>query len=329
MGDHHATGSRDDGPIDIRTAPVYDQPPALDQLVAASDQAGWPDVLVRSFHCPGVSNEWTVPAYSDDLLILQLAGAVQIQGSNVHPFPQRRSYAGDIYLVPHTVLTAWRVAGSYDILHLSLAPAYLTTVALHAFDIDPAKVELIERVTVRDPLLLQIGLAFQAELLSRGLAGRLYVESLTTTLALHLLRQHAVFPQQTSASLGKLDAMRLRRIVDYIDAYLAHDLSLPAIAAVANLSPYHFARLFKHTMGQSLHQYVIAQRLRTARRLIETSALSLAEIAAQVGFADQSHLTRHFKRVYGVPPATFVAQRKNIPGVRTNLQDLPSELAYD
>lgn len=324
MDEHQAVASSHTAPIDIRNAPVYEQPPAPDQLVAASDQAGWSDVLVRSFHCPGVTNEWTVPAYSDDLLIMQLAGAVQIQGCNVHPFTQRRSYAGDIYLVPHTVPTQWRVAGSYDILHLALAPAYLTMVALQAFDIDPAKVELIERVTIRDPLILQIGLAFHTELLSSGLAGHLYVESLTNTLAIHLLRQHAVFPQHTSASIGKLDATRLRQVVDYIDAYLAHDLSLPTIAAVANLSPYHFSRMFKHTMGQSLHQYVIAQRIRTAQRLIETSALSLAQIAARVGFADQSHLTRHFKRVYGVPPATFAAQRKNIQEVRTNLQDLPS-----
>ncbi len=159
---------------------------------------------------------------------------------------------------------------------------------MQAFDIDPANVELIERVTIRDPLMLHIGLAFHTELLSGGIADRLYVESLTNTLAIHLLRQHAVFPQHTSASIGKLDATRLRRVVDYIDAALAHNLSLPAIAAVANLSPYHFSGMFKHTMDRSLHQYVIAQRIRAAQRLIETGGLSFAEIAVSVGFADQS-----------------------------------------
>lgn len=324
MGKRQTAASPHNVPIDIRNAQVYDQPPAPDQLIVASDQAGWSNVLVRSFHCPNVTNEWSVPAYTDDLLIMQLQGIVQIQGRNVNPFKQRSSSAGDIYLVPHTVPTEWQVAGSYDILHLALAPAYLSTVALHAFDIDPSKVELIERVTFHDPLILQIGLAFQAELLSSGLAGRLYVESLTNTLAIHLLREHAVFPQRTSASTGKLDATRLRQVVDYIDTYLADDLTLAEIAAVVHLSPYHFARMFKKSVGQSVHQYVIAQRIRTARRLIEISTLSLTEIAARVGFADQSHMTRHFRRVYGIPPTAFAVERKNIQPDRTNLQDLPT-----
>ncbi len=58
------------------TAPVYVQPPTPDQLIASSDQAGWPDVLVRSFHCLVVTNEGTVPPFFDDLLIIQLAGIV-------------------------------------------------------------------------------------------------------------------------------------------------------------------------------------------------------------------------------------------------------------
>jgi hypothetical protein len=57
----------------------------------------------------------------------------------------------------------------------------------------------------------------------------LYVESLTNILALHLLRSHAVFPQHTSTAPGTLDAPRLRRIVDYIDADLAHDLTPCAV----------------------------------------------------------------------------------------------------
>jgi AraC family transcriptional regulator len=71
-----------------------------------------------------------------------------------------------------------------------------------------------------------------------------------------------------------------------------------------HLSPYHLARLFKQATGDSPHHYLIQVRLTSARALLSAGSgqRSLAEIAAAVGFSDQSHLTRHFKRQFGVTP---------------------------
>jgi AraC family transcriptional regulator len=78
------------------------------------------------------------------------------------------------------------------------------------------------------------------------------------------------------------------------------------MAAVANLSPYHFARQFKAATGLAPHQYVISRRIERAQDLLRTDdELGLAEVALRVGFSDQSKFSFHFKRIVGVTPRQF------------------------
>ena len=77
------------------------------------------------------------------------------------------------------------------------------------------------------------------------------------------------------------------------------------MAAVARLSPYHFARQFKAATGLPPHQYVIARRVERAKQLLQGGDLSLADVAAHAGFSDQSQFSRHFKQVVGVTPGRF------------------------
>jgi AraC family transcriptional regulator len=78
------------------------------------------------------------------------------------------------------------------------------------------------------------------------------------------------------------------------------------MAAVARLSPYHFARQFKKATGLPPHQYVIARRVERAKQLLQAkTGLSLAEVAARAGFSDQSQFCHHFKRLVGVTPGQF------------------------
>jgi AraC family transcriptional regulator len=78
------------------------------------------------------------------------------------------------------------------------------------------------------------------------------------------------------------------------------------MAAVAHLSPYHFARQFKAATGLPPHQYVLARRIERAQQLLrDGDDLSLSEVAAGAGFSDQSHFSRHFKRVVGTTPRQF------------------------
>src|SRR5262249_25719238 len=105
---------------------------------------------------------------------------------------------------------------------------------------------------------------------------------------------------------GALPPGRLRAVAEYVQAHLDADPSLEELAAVVHLSPYHFARQFKAATGLPPHQYVIARRVERARQLLEAgTGFSMAEIAAQAGFSDQSQFAHHFKRLVGVTPGQF------------------------
>jgi AraC family transcriptional regulator len=99
---------------------------------------------------------------------------------------------------------------------------------------------------------------------------------------------------------------RPRAVVAYIEGHLDASLTLEQLAAVARLSPYHFARQFKRATGLPPHQYVILRRVERAKHLLQAgTGLSLAEVAADAGFWDQSQFSSHFKRLVGVTPGQF------------------------
>ncbi len=95
-------------------------------------------------------------------------------------------------------------------------------------------------------------------------------------------------------------------MIDYINDNLGHELSLKELAAIAQISQYHFCRAFKQMTGLSPHQYLIQQRVERAKQLLQTGEMSIGAVAIACGFAHQSHLHRHFKRLTGVTPKTFL-----------------------
>ena len=193
-----------------------------------------------------------------------------------------------------------------DSTHYQLSPALVTKVAEEAFDLDPARVHFPVRYYDRSsPEVIDTLTALRHELLTGGPGGRLCAESLANVLVVQLIRQMS--NRQSSngvvrGSGGRLARHALRAVEEYIHAHLDQNI---ALADVAHLSEFHFARLFKQTTGLPPHQFVIHQRVERAKRLIAAGRLSLAQIAIDVGFSGQSQLNRHFKRLVGVTPKRF------------------------
>ena len=125
-------------------------------------------------------------------------------------------------------------------------------------------------------------------------------------MAVHLIRRAARTDSAAPERRGGLPRHKLDAAIDYIEAHLNSEITLDDLAAVVHFSPYHFARLFKASTGLPPHQYVIARRIERAKRLLQGGQdLSLAQVAARVGFWDQGHFSRHFKRLVGVAPKRF------------------------
>jgi AraC family transcriptional regulator len=213
---------------------------------------------------------------------------------------------GAISVVPAGNSSLWRLSGPRDTLHIYLEPGLVGRVAAEAFGLDPARLPVPPLDGLDLPHLRAAMGAVDAELAAGGAGGRLAAESLANVLAVHLLR-HALAPRQPERGRdGALPRGRLRAVVEYIEEHLDAGPSLEQMAAAARLSPYHFARQFRTATGLPPHQYVIARRVERAKELLRAGTdLSLAEVAADVGFSDQSQFCHHFKRLVGVTPGQF------------------------
>lgn len=106
----------------------------------------------------------------------------------------------------------------------------------------------------------------------------------------------------TPKSYGGLPPATVNRIREYNDSHLHERIALETLAEIAQLSVYHFARAFRESVGMPPHAYIVRRRIERAQRLLRSTDLSLSEIALKVGFTDQSHFSRHFRRLTGMSP---------------------------
>jgi AraC-like DNA-binding protein len=109
---------------------------------------------------------------------------------------------------------------------------------------------------------------------------------------------------------GGLPARMQRSIEEYIDVHLEKALTVEELASHLGISPSYFARSFRSSVGLAPHAYVMRRRLLRAQELLASTELPLTDIALATGFADQSHFSRRFHEMTGVPPRTFRLQHR-------------------
>lgn len=102
-----------------------------------------------------------------------------------------------------------------------------------------------------------------------------------------------------------LTQRQVKHVLDFVTANLSQDLTLEALAEQVGFSPYHFARLFRRTTGESPHQFVLRQRIEKAKYLLRETSAPMAQVALESGFANQSHLNHSFKRYVGLSPRPY------------------------
>jgi AraC-like DNA-binding protein len=103
--------------------------------------------------------------------------------------------------------------------------------------------------------------------------------------------------------------MAIQLVRSYLEENYAENISLEELAAIAHLSPFHLLRSFRDQVGLPPHAYQIQTRIKHAKSMLGRG-LPCIDTAIAVGFADQSHFTKHFKRIVGVPPGLYSAVRK-------------------
>jgi AraC family transcriptional regulator len=153
-----------------------------------------------------------------------------------------------------------------------------------------------------DPVVHTIAMRFRAGLRGWRPLGPLEVDSLTRAAYAHVFQRKFGGRARTA---GALDAARLAAVTDFVAANLHRDLSIAELAAVAALSPYHFARSFRRSTGLAPHRFVTAWRMRWAAERLKHSTLAVEAIAEEVGFSNLHHFRRLFRMQFGCSPAEF------------------------
>lgn len=238
--------------------------------------------------------------FAEHRLLFYLSGGVTAECA-CEGLRQRRIQApADFDVVPAGADGSWEDFAATEMISIRLAPELIAGTA-EALDL-PERVELAPKLGARDPLIEHLVGALAAELAAPAPAGRLYADSLASALAVRLLQDFG--PRAPARQV--LSKPQLRRIVEYVETRLDAELSLDEIAQVAGMSVPHLTSLFRRTMGQSVHAYVMERRVLRARALLLGGRTGIAEAALETGFAHQSHLARWMRRLLGVTPGQLL-----------------------
>lgn len=206
-----------------------------------------------------------------------------------------------VYPADRSYQVGW--VGESEFIHCYIDPQKLSEIAYES--IDPDCLELMVHFMRYDPLIYQIVLALKTELETNPLSSRFYAESASTFLAAHLVKNYATKQWVFQEYTGGLSSLKLRRAIAYIQDHLAENISLDAMATEVGMSRFYFCRLFKKSTGITPYQYLIKCRIEKAKVILRQRNLSITKIALEVGFSNQSHFTKHFKRLLGVTPKKF------------------------
>lgn len=216
-----------------------------------------------------------------------------------------RPAAGDVFFCPAGVTTAVRTEKAYESILLCLSPVVFGRVADDAGGLPlggPAPA-----IMRRDPFVQRVVTSLADDVgRERRAGGELFASSLATALGVHLSREYAGGPEPHKAA-ARLSDDELARLERHVGRNLDTPLTLDALASLVGRSRFHFARLFKATTGETPHQYVVRRRVERARELLRAGGI-IAEVAAEVGFASQSHLNSHIRRAFGCTPGELAGR---------------------
>jgi AraC family transcriptional regulator len=210
---------------------------------------------------------------------------------------------GEASIVPagHQYSATWKE--ELEDVGVHLDPDFVARQARELVQTD--QLDLVRACEIGDPLIHQIGRSLAAEVDAGAPGGSIYAESLVNMLVAHMLRHYSSAGERFQYHLGGLPKHKLRRVAEFIEENLEHDLTLAEIAGIAELSPFHFARAFKQATGSTPIQFLTRRRIDLAKRLLVESELPIVEVGLRAGFKNQSHFTTLFRKITAMTPKTY------------------------
>ena len=215
---------------------------------------------------------------------------------------RHQTTTGSLAICPAGIDCSAETDASVDSLLIAIKPGQL---ALAAAEDSALEAQLNERLSGYDHELLSFARALACENTQGYPSGPLFWSEAANRFITRLVFGHTSIPD--SLGRGTLGKQVLQRIREYVFAHLSEPIDVAELADLAGRSSFHFSRVFARSVGMTPHRYVVHLRLQAAVARVREGRAGLAEIAADTGFADQSHLSRWIRRVPGAAPSELAA----------------------
>lgn len=279
-----------------RTARTTGGPIDFDSLKRKS----WPGVSAEYVRIePPADYDFRLKGSSDFLMLLDLQradGETVVSGA---PRTHRKNLRHRLSYVPrHCEISGWsRLVKPATFTAVYFDPQLLTEDRCDLSQLPPM-------VEFEDNMLRSAMLQVDAILKNPTLDQPGYIETLAILLGYELGRLNNQ-KKAGALSQGGLPQRQVRMVMEYLDAHLADKTSVAELAALLDLSRFHFIRAFKKTVGTSPHKFILQRRIDRARELLAHDDLSVLEVADRTGFNGPAQLTRVFRQIVGTTPAAF------------------------
>ncbi|MGB5632624.1 MAG: AraC family transcriptional regulator [Waterburya sp.] len=227
---------------------------------------------------------------------------VQVQDGKTHTGLYQR---GEILITPVNTPLFVRWSGNENCLQIRITKEFLQSIAQETLDRDSDRLELLPGFQIRDAQIEAVAMMLFTEHQQERFNNGLYLDSLTNVLAVNLLRNHTASKPKLPIYEGGLPPRQLSQVLDYIDAYLDRNIKLADLAQLLDMSPFHFSRLFKQSIGMTPHQYLSQQRVERAKQLLKKTDRLIIDIALDCGFSSHSHLSKQFRQITGITPKAY------------------------
>ncbi len=225
-----------------------------------------------------------------------------MRDGDMHDFTFRKD---DIVVTPAGMRSGWRWFATSDVIVVTLDPKMVERFAQTELGmlLDPQQFRDLPLFS--DPDLCAAGVMLHDALEDDDITSGVMFEAMSRVLLVKLLQRYGQTRPEELALSARFTSDHYKRVLAFIRANLDRTITVDDLAREAGMSPSHFGRVFKDTVGETPMQYVMAYRVEQAIAMMKDPERPLGEIAFACGFADQAHFSRSFKQVTGQTPRQF------------------------
>lgn len=211
----------------------------------------------------------------------------------------------EIVVTPAGVRSGWRWHARSRVIVITLEPDQLRQFAEREVGVVLTGKQLRDLPQFRDADLCQAGAMLRDALACRDVGSEVIFESLARVFLVKLIQRYSRRIEDAPEFTGSFTSQHYQRVFDFVATNYERSIGVEDLAREAHLSPSHFSRLFKRTLGQSPHQFVMSYRVEQAQKELSDANQALVDVALKCGFSDQAHFSRVFKQIVGVTPSAY------------------------